>query len=81
MLTPRTPLPKADILLFETADVVGGTTLSAALYGFSFAFYCLTAQMLYGQLKDSNRRKQTFGTLAIMSLLMACGIIILAVNT
>jgi hypothetical protein len=75
MLTPRDL--KADILLLETTDVVGGTTLNAALYGFSFPFYCLTAQLLYTQLKDPNRRKNGFVTLAIMSYIMACGFIVL----
>jgi hypothetical protein len=80
MLTPRGPT-KADILLLATTDFIGATTLTAALYGFSFAFYCLTTQIIYGQLKsDPNRRKQSFGTLAIMSYIMACGFIILAIQ-
>jgi hypothetical protein len=79
MLTPR-DMTKDDLLLLETTDIVSGTSLNAAVYGFSFAFYCLTTSLLYNQLKDPDHRKQTFGTLATVSYMMACGFIILAVD-
>jgi hypothetical protein len=76
----RRDLTKADDLALAKADVVSGMGVDAALYGTSFSLYCLCARSLFRQLKDPNHRKQNIGTLVLMTMVMTCGIIVLALD-
>ncbi|KXN87325.1 hypothetical protein AN958_08950 [Leucoagaricus sp. SymC.cos] len=51
------------------------------MYGFAFALYCLSAWSLFKQRKDPDQSRKSLFALGHISIVMACGLIKLAVDT
>src|SRR5689334_20733194 len=71
---------ESEIILTETFDLIGSTTILGVFYGIAFTLYCLCARSLYLQLQEPNKQRQTRFTLGWMTLLLFCATIYLALN-
>ncbi|KXN83037.1 hypothetical protein AN958_01859 [Leucoagaricus sp. SymC.cos] len=70
----------SDLRLVSAVTLVNLTTVNGALFGLGFALFCLCVQSLCLQLKDSDRRGQKICTLVHMFLVLACGLLNLAMD-
>ncbi|KAF5356809.1 hypothetical protein D9756_006749 [Leucocoprinus leucothites] len=70
-----------NFLSVERVNIVTRTTVEGVLYGFTFALYIICARSLYLGLGDQYRRKQCIFTLSHMTLVMACGLLGLSIDT
>ncbi len=69
------------ILYFEAVDLISSTTIGAVLYGIVFALYCLCAWASFLQLQEPDRRRQAIFSLTHTSLVVLCGMGVVAVDT
>ncbi|KAF9445988.1 hypothetical protein P691DRAFT_674523 [Macrolepiota fuliginosa MF-IS2] len=69
------------ILLYESLDLISTTTVNGVLYGIALSVFILSAQLLYTRSKDLDHRRQAIFMLVYTSVVMALGIIYLALLT
>ncbi|KXN85844.1 hypothetical protein AN958_10788 [Leucoagaricus sp. SymC.cos] len=69
---------KVDRNLFASVKLVGGTTVNGLLYGIALGLYCLCALSLFQELKCPGHRRHHIFTLIHLSLVMSCGLFVLA---
>jgi hypothetical protein len=69
------------LLYAETVDLVSLTTIGAVLYGIVFTLYCLCTWASYFQLREPDRHRQAISSLVYTSLVMLCGLGVLATDT
>lgn len=69
------------VLYAEAVDLISLTTIGAVLYGIVFALYCLCTWLSYFQLQEPDRRRQAIFSLVYTSLVMLCGLGVVATDT
>ncbi|KAF9444352.1 hypothetical protein P691DRAFT_778320 [Macrolepiota fuliginosa MF-IS2] len=72
---------RAQLLLFESLDLIASTTIGGLLWGIAFTLYIFCVLSLYPQLKKPHQRRQAQLTLVYSSVVMICGIMFLATTT
>ncbi|KAF9442512.1 hypothetical protein P691DRAFT_810496 [Macrolepiota fuliginosa MF-IS2] len=74
---------RAQVLLFESLDLVASTTVGGLLWGIALSLYILCTLSLLPQIQAPSHRdrRRAIFTLAYASVVMICGILFLAATT